>query len=194
MPTTYESRLIAAPRAEVWAAITNLEAAARWNEAWHRVEYLSGQREGVGTTFRAYDEDGVGHNFQISEWAPQEYVTFKPLEEGPEEQRYLITLESHSFLLEPAGDDHTRVELTASASARSIWQWLRVRFSPPGHQKHILRRTLGALQAPFEWLLLRFFLWPGHQRQGLGRALDALQALFEPPDGPEESGETSPQD
>ena len=160
MPTTSESRLIAAPRAEVWAAITNLEAAARWNEAWHRVEYLSHQREGAGTTFRTRTEDDQSFDFRISEWAAQEYVAFEPLREEPEEHRYLITLESQSFLLEPVGDDHTNVTLSATAAGHGLRGWLAARF-----------------------------LWPGYQRQGLGRALDALQALFEPPqneDGPEE--------
>jgi uncharacterized protein YndB with AHSA1/START domain len=160
MPTTSESRIIAAPRAEVWAAITNLEAAARWNEAWHRVEYLSYQREGVGTTFRTHTEDDQTFDFRISEWAPGEYVAFQPLQEEPEEKRYLITLESQSFLLEPVGDDHTNVTLSASAAGHGLRGWLAARF-----------------------------LWPGYQRQGLGRALDALQALFEPPqneDAPEQ--------
>src|SRR3972149_506571 len=58
MPPTYESRTIAAPVAQVWAALADLEAAARWNHAWRRVEYLSDQREGEGTAFRAHTEDG----------------------------------------------------------------------------------------------------------------------------------------
>ena len=158
MPTTSESRLIAAPRAEVWAAITNLEAAARWNQVWQRVEFLSSQREGVDTTFRAHTDDGLAHDFRISEWAPEEYVAFAPLpRQEPEEQRYLITLESQSFLLEPVGDDHTNVTLSATAAGHGLRGWLAARF-----------------------------VWPGYQRQGLRRALDALQALFEPTEGDEE--------
>lgn len=157
MPTTSESRLIAAPRAKVWAAITHLEAAARWNQVWQRVEYLSSQREGVGTTFRAHTEDGHAHDFHISEWAPEEYVTFAPLQDEPQGKPYLITLESQSFLLEPVGDDHTKVTLSATAAAHGLRGWLAVRF-----------------------------IWPGYQRQGLARALDALQALFEPAEGTEE--------
>jgi len=161
MPTTSESRLIAAPRGEIWAAITDLEAASRWNQAWQHVEYLSSQREGVDTTFRAHTEDGHTFDFRISEWAPQEYVAFAPLREEPEERRYLITLESQSFLLEAAGDDHTNVTLIASATGHGLRGWLAARF-----------------------------VWPGHQRQLILRpALNALQALFEPPeddDAPEE--------
>ena len=165
MPTTSESRIIAAQVADVWAVIADLEQAARWNQSWQRVEFLSDQREGVGTTFRAYNEEGVGHNFRISEWAPHEVVAFVPLRDEPEEKGYLITLVSQGFLLRPADDNHTDVSLFATAA---------------GH-------------GPRGWLAARF-VWPGYQRQGLGRALDALQALFEPPDQPEESGETSPQD
>jgi uncharacterized protein YndB with AHSA1/START domain len=160
MPTSYESRIIAAPVADIWAAITDLEAASRWNGAWHRVEYLSWQREGVGATFRAYNEEGVGHNFRISEWAPQEFVAFEPLQDEPEERPYLITLQSQSFLLKPADDDHTDVTLFAAVQGHGLRGWITARF-----------------------------VWPSYQRQGLRRALDNLQDLFEPPleeDEPEE--------
>jgi len=158
MPTTSQSRVIAAPRAEVWAAVTDLEAAARWNQAWQRVEYLSSQREGMGTTFRAHTGDGLAHDFSISEWEPPEYVTFTPLPpQEPQAKSYLITLESQSFLLEAAGDDHTNVTLSATAAGHGLRGWLITRL-----------------------------VWPGYQRQGLASALDALQALFEPPEGPEE--------
>jgi uncharacterized protein YndB with AHSA1/START domain len=164
MPTTSESRLIAAPRAEVWAAITNLEEAARWNQAWQRVEYLSSQREGAGATFRAHTEDGLAHDFRISEWAPDEYVAFAPLREEPEDQGYLITLESQSFLLEAAGPDHTNVTLSATAAGHGLRGWLVARF-----------------------------IWPGYQCQGLRRALDALQALFEPPQDEEPEADGPPE-
>ncbi len=148
MPTTSESRLIAAPQADVWAAITDLEAAGRWNRAWQRVEYLSPQREGAGTAFRAQTEDGLALDFHISEWSPPQYVAFAPVRREPEEKPYLITLESQSFLLRPDGE-RTHVTLFASAA---------------GH-------------GPRGWLIARF-VWPGYQRKGLRSALDALQALF----------------
>ncbi len=160
MPTTYESRIIAAPVAEVWAAITDLEDAARWNGAWHRVEYLSSQREGVGATFRAYNEEGIGHNFQISEWAPMEFVAFEPVQDEPDERTYLITLQSQSFMLKPADDDHTDVTLFATVRGHGLRGWVTARF-----------------------------VWPNYQRQGLRSALGNLQNLFEPPldeDEPEE--------
>src|SRR3972149_8923158 len=127
MPTTSESRLIAAPQAEVWAAITNLEAAARWNQVWQRVEYLSSQREGGDTTFRAHTEDGLAHDFRISEWEPPQYVAFAPLpRQEPQEKRHLLVLDSQSFRLEPAGDDHTNVTLSATAAGHGLRGWLAV--------------------------------------------------------------------
>jgi len=161
MPTTSESRTIAAPVAEVWAAITDLEAAHRWNGAWQRVEYLSSQREDVGTPFRAHTEDGLAHDFQISDWAPMEYISFAPVRNEAEdkEKRYMLTLEAQAFLLRPANDDHTDVTLFATVASHGLRGWFAARI-----------------------------VWPGYQRQGLRSALDALQALFEPqPDEDEQT-------
>ena len=163
MPTTSQSRIIAAPVREVWAAITDLEAAHRWNEAWQRVEYLSYQREGVGTEFRAHTEDGLAHDFRISEWAQMEYISFAPIrnEDEDKEKRYMLTLESQAFLLRPANDDHTNVTLFATVASHGPRGWFAARI-----------------------------VWPGYQRQGLRSALDALHALFEPQ--PDEDGQTDP--
>jgi len=161
MPTTSDSRTIAAPVREVWAAITDLEAAHRWNGAWQRVEYLSSQREGVGTEFRAHTEDGLTHDFRISEWAPMEYISFAPVrnQDEPKEKRYMLTLEAQAFLLRPANDDHTDVTLYATVASHGLRGWFAARI-----------------------------VWPGYQRQGLRSALDALQALFEPqPDEDEQT-------
>ena len=152
MPTTYESRTIAASVGSVWAAIADLEAAASWNHAWRRVEYLSDQREGEGTAFRAHTEDGLAHDFLISAWVPLQQIAFAPVPDEAE-KRYMITLESQAFHLRPDGEERTHVNLFATAA---------------GH-------------GPRGWLLARF-VWPSHQRQGLRSALDALQALFEPPE------------
>jgi uncharacterized protein YndB with AHSA1/START domain len=159
VPTTSESRLIAAPVAEVWAAITDLEAAARWNGAWQRVEFLSDQREGAGTAFRAHTEDGLAHDFLISAWVPLERIAFAPVRDESE-KRYMITLESQAFLLRPVQDDRTNVTLFATAAGHGLRGWLTARF-----------------------------LWPAYQRQGLRSALDALQALFEPPENEDEETE-----
>jgi len=153
MPTTSESRIIAAPVREVWAAITDLENANRWNGAWQRVEYLSSQREGVGTTFRSHTEDDLAHDFQISEWAAMEYISFAPVrnEYEDKEKSYMLTLESQAFLLQPANDGHTDVTLFATVASHGFRGWFAARF-----------------------------VWPSYQRQGLGSALEALQALVEP--------------
>ena len=162
MPTTYEARTIAAPVGSVWAAVAYLEAATRWNHAWRRVEYLSDQREGEGTAFRAHTEDGLAHDFTISAWVPLERIAFTPVRDESE-GRYMITLESQAFHLRPDGDDRTRVSLSATAA---------------GH-------------GPRGWLLARL-VWPSYQRQGLRSALDALQDLFEPREDDEgEEGEES---
>ncbi len=163
MPITSESRLIAAPVDRVWAAITDLESAGRWNKAWQRVEYLSMQFDGVGATFRAHTEDGLAQDFRISKWAPQEYVEFERLQHEPEEKGNLITVKSQAFHLEHADDDHTKVTLLATAMGHGLRGWLAARF-----------------------------IWPGYQSQGLGAALDALQALFEPPEGKQQEGHAEP--
>jgi len=111
----------------------------------------------VDTTFRAHTEDGLAHDFRISEWDPPQCVAFAPLpRQEPQDKGYLITLESQSFFLEPV-NDHTSVTLSATAASHGLRGLLAVRL-----------------------------VWPGYQRQGLARALDALQALFEPTDAPEE--------
>src|SRR3990172_215616 len=115
MPTTYESRRIAAPVGSVWAAIADLEAATRWNRAWRRVEYLSDQREGEGTAFRAHTEDGLAHDFTISAWVPLQRIAFAPVRDEAE-KRYMITLESQEFHLRPEGEDRTHVSLFATAA------------------------------------------------------------------------------
>src|SRR3970282_1221980 len=106
MPTTYKARPKAAPVGSVWAAIADLEAAARWNRAWRRVEYLSDQREGEGTAFRAHTEDGLAHDFLISVWVPLQQIAFAPVP-NEAEKSYLITLESQAFHLRPDGDYRT---------------------------------------------------------------------------------------
>ena len=150
MPTVSVSRTITASPQAVWAALADIEHAGRWNAAWTRIEFTSAQRHGAGTSFRAVTSDSDAFEFEVTHWAPPEYIAFAPIR-GEDEDTYAVTLESHSFLLRPSGDSATSVELIAVASA------------------HGLRGRLIGL-----------FLWPGHQRHGLNMALDALQALFEP--------------
>ena len=151
MPTTSVWRIIAAPRDQVWATLADVAHAGRWNSGWSRIEFTSDQHQGTGTTFRAHTADGHAFDFQITHWAPPEYIAFAPIR-GDDEERYILTMESHAFVLQPAGDDHTRVELVATASSHGPRGWL-----------------------------IGLFLWAGHQKHGLDIALDGLQAVFEPP-------------
>ncbi len=161
MPTTSVSRIIAAPQQEVWSTLADIANADRWNSAWSRIEITSSHQQGTGTTFRTHTGDGHTFAFEVIQWTPPEYIAFAPIREEDSE-RYSINLESHAFALRPAGDNHTQVEIIASASSRGI-----------------------------RGRLIGLFLWRGYQKKGLNSALDALQEVFEPPeeDGsePEES-------
>lgn len=150
MPEVSVSRVIAAPQQDVWAVLSDIANARRWNPSWSRIEMSSGQTHGTGTTFRAQTQEDRTYDFEVSEWVAGELITFSPVRD-PSEPRYSITLEYHSFRLEPLAEDETNVVLTARASARG------------------LRGRLVAL-----------LLWPGYQKHGLNAALDSLQALFEP--------------
>ena len=163
MPTVSVSRAIAASPQEVWAALADIEHAGRWNAAWTRIEFTSPQHAGAGTSFRAMTADSDAFEFEVTHWAPPEYIAFAPIR-GEDEDTYAVTLESHSFLLRPSSDNATRVELIATASARGL-----------------RGRVVG------------LFLWSGHQKHGLNAALDALQALFELPEeeGAAPEGEAS---
>ena len=152
MPTTSVSRIIGAPQEEVWAALADIANAGRWNRSWSRIEITSSQRNGAGATFRAHTDDGHAFDFEITHWAPPDYIAFAPVRRADSEH-YAVTLESQAFLLRRAGDQQTRVEIIASASAHGI-----------------------------RGLLIGLLLWPGHQKHGLNNALDALQAVFEPPE------------
>ncbi len=147
MPRVSVTRVIAAPPSKVWAVISDVQNARKWNRAWSKIEITSNQTHGSGTTFRAHTEDGQTFDFLVGDWVAPEYIAFVPVRDPSE--RYGITLESHSFRLQPAPDDQTLAELTAHASAHG----LRGRF-------------------------VAIFFWPGHQKQGLEIALDSLEAAF----------------
>jgi uncharacterized protein YndB with AHSA1/START domain len=166
MPTTSVSRIVAASQKDVWAVLSDVENARRWNPAWQRVQITSSQRHGQGTTFRAHTEDGQDFEFEITDWAPPEFISFSPIHDE-DEALYPITLESHSFVLRPVDEhdgeaaDTTRVELIANASVHGLRGWI--------------------------WGL---FFWRGHQTHGLEAALDSLQDIFEPPEGEEPDPDT----
>ncbi len=148
MPTASAFRLIAAPQERVWAALADIQNAGRWNAHWTRMEITSPQTEGEGTTFRAHTDQGQAFDFRVVRWEPPNCIAFAPIRD--ESERYELALDSHTFFLYPASEDHTRVELVAAATARGI-----------------RGRLTGLL------------LWPGYQKRGLNTALDALQGLLE---------------
>jgi uncharacterized protein YndB with AHSA1/START domain len=149
MPSVSVSRTIAAPREEIWAALSDIEQATRWNTAWDRIEFLSGQTHGSGTTFRAHTKADEAFDFEIRVWEAPERIAFTPIRYEDSEQ-YSINLEGHEFTLTPVDDEATQVELAARAGTSGI-----------------------------RGFILGIFFWPGYQKQGLKTALDSLQAFFE---------------
>ncbi len=149
MLTTHVSRIIAAPPEEIWSVLADIEHAERWNGGWAQIEITSGQREGVGATFRAHTEDGHAFDFEVTAWEKPFRIAFSPIRH-PDSERYPIRLESHAFILQPIDTDKTHVRLLASASFHG-----------------------------FKGRLVGMFLWSGHQRRGIEAALDNLQSLFE---------------
>jgi uncharacterized protein YndB with AHSA1/START domain len=160
MPSVTASISVPATPEQVWAVISDVANAQRWNKAWSRIEMTTGLGGGRGTRFRAHvtDEDGgdQAFEFEITEWVAPEYIVFTPIRD-PEEEQYQITLDWHSFSIVPLDGENTRIDLTARATTRG----LRGRFA-------------GLL------------LWPGHQKPGLEEALNSLAELFgvEPPGDP----------
>ncbi len=144
-------RVIAAPLAQVWAAIADLEGAPRWNRAWTRVRVLS-ERVGEGAVLRAEGEEGQASELVVGAWEPQRRVVFVP-RPVPEEEasRYWLLLEGQSISLEPLGEGATVVTMEARARSRGL---------------------MG--------LVVGWLLWPGYQRRGLNAALEGLAALFPP--------------
>jgi hypothetical protein len=152
--------MVPAPQSEVWALLSDVTKATRWNRTWTRIELLSNQSHGQGTTFRAHTENGDSYDFEISEWSAPERLAFRPIR-SPEEPRYAVTLESHEFVIgDGAEPDTARVELRAHATTSGV-----------------------------RGFLIGMFLWPGHQREGLNAALesvrDAIAGGTEPIDGSE---------
>lgn len=163
MPKVSVSRTIPARQRDIWAAVSDIQNARRWNAAWDRIEITTEQTHGTGTRFRAHTEGGETFDFEVTSWAAPEFIAFSPIRD--EHERYGITLESHAFRLQPAGEEETLVELIAHATASGF----RGRFTA-------------------------LFFWPGYQKEGLNLALDSLEALFTPRDqgNPESQPETRP--
>ena len=147
MPSTSASRAIGAPRDQVWAVLSDIANARRWNSAWSRIEFSSKQTHGPETRFRAHTEDGDTFEFVVSAWAAPEYIEFSPVREIAES--YGIMLESQSFLLKPVSESATRAELTARASTHGFKGWLMGLLFWRGYQKQGLNVALETLDSVF---------------------------------------------
>lgn len=152
MPSVTVSRIIEAPPAEVWAAVSEIDRLREWNPRWTRIELTSETTRGTGASFRTFTEEGDQFEFRITGWVEGEFVEISPVREADE--RHGITLQSQSFQLASADDGAaTFLEVGAHVSTHG----------------------------PRGWLLGLVF-WRGYQRRGLNDALNALQDLLEPPD------------
>jgi uncharacterized protein YndB with AHSA1/START domain len=150
MPTTRASRVIRARQSDIWALLSDVEHATRWNRAWSGIEFTSTLSHGVGTRFRARMVGGdETYEFEICDWSAPERIAFCPIHEPFE--RYSIMLDSHVFEVRSLSQEESEVTITAHASASG----LRGRF-------------------------VALFFWATHQEDGLNLALDSIQAVFEP--------------
>jgi uncharacterized protein YndB with AHSA1/START domain len=150
MPTTKASRVIRVRQSDVWALLSDVEHANRWNRAWSSIEFTSALTHGVGTRFRARMAGGdEAYEFEICDWIAPERIAFCPIRSPFE--RYSITLDSHVFEVRSVSEEESEVSITAHASASG----LRGRF-------------------------VALFFWATHQEDGLNLALDSIQAVFEP--------------
>ncbi len=145
MPSVTVLRVFGEPRAEVWAVLSDIENARQWNKAWSRISITSSQRHGVGTTFRAYLDEGDTFDFEITDWTNLERLTIAPIH--GDDERYPLMLKEHIFVLSDAPDNGTTVSLTAVVSAHGIRGRIWGQFFWPGHQQQGLNDALDALQS-----------------------------------------------
>ncbi|HXG35947.1 MAG TPA: SRPBCC family protein [Dehalococcoidia bacterium] len=158
MPTTvYVRRRIDAPPEEVWAVLSDISQAPRWNSAWQAVAMVGQQREGVGTVFRAVNAAGLSSEFEVVQWVSAEYIAFASRNQEDTEGIW-ISVEEQAIHLRPTREGQTEVTLAASARSHGLRGWL-----------------------------VSKLVWPGYQRRGLNEALDSLEALFLAEEEPAES-------
>ena len=144
MPSVSVKRVMDAPLSEVWAVLADIGNAKQWNTHWDRIEITSAQRHGVGTTFRAYVDKGTAFDFEITDWANHERISFVPIRDASE--RYPLMLEEQTFTLREAEEDMTSVELKATASAHGIRGRIYGMFFWAGHQAGGLNQALDAIE------------------------------------------------
>lgn len=148
MPTASVSRVIRAPQREVWALLSDVSQAGRWNKYWTSIEFLSSQTHGAGTRFRARAESGDSFVFHICDWDAPQRIAFCPVRDALEQ--YSIMLDSHVFEVQPVSDGESSLTITAHASARGLKGRVLALFFWSGHQKGGLNAALDAIQAIFE--------------------------------------------
>jgi uncharacterized protein YndB with AHSA1/START domain len=147
MPTTSATRVIHAPRDKVWAVLSDIANARRWNSAWSKIEFTSKQTHGPETGFRAETEDGDTYEFVVSAWVAPEYIEFTPIRD--ETERYAIMLEAQAFRLAPEGDAATRVDLISRSSTHGPRGWVMGLLFWRGYQKQGLASALETLSSVF---------------------------------------------
>jgi len=147
MPSTSASRLIKAPREDIWALLSDIANARRWNSAWASIEFVSKQTHGLDTHFRARTDDGGAFEFLITAWVVPEYIEFTPVRN--ESERYGIALESQAFRLKSEGAEATLVDLIARASTHGIKGWVLGLMFWRGYQKQGLNAALEKLESAF---------------------------------------------
>ena len=148
MPATSVTRVIGAPRDQIWAALSDIAKAHRWNSAWTAIEFTSKQTHGPGTRFRTQTASGESFEFEVSAWVVPEYIEFSPVRDGSE--RFGIMLQAQAFHLAPEGEEATRVELMARASTHGPKGWVLGLLFWRGYQKQGLNFALETLASALE--------------------------------------------
>jgi uncharacterized protein YndB with AHSA1/START domain len=148
MPTATVSRVIHAPQRDVWALLSDVSQAQKWNKYWTSIALASGQTHGAGTRFIATTEGGDSFTFDICQYDAPQRIAFCPVRDPGE--RYSITLDSHVFEVRPLSDEDCELTITANASASGFRGRLVALFFWAGHQKEGLNTALDSVQAVFE--------------------------------------------
>ena len=66
MPTVSASRRVHAPIDDVWAVLSDLKNAQRWNSAWENIELEGEGIVGEGVVFLVRGEDGLSNDHALA--------------------------------------------------------------------------------------------------------------------------------